>query len=420
VSFADLAATAMARADLAATAMARADELAAFSEMEGGILRPYGSPSLARAMEMAEGWMHEAGMATARDAFGSLVGTLAGEGTGTRPFVLGGHLDSVRDAGRYDGILGVLAGIAVVEGLRQEGSRLPMPLQVIAFADEEGLRFHSTLSASRAWAGLETAEQFAYTDDAGVTMADAIRAFGGDPGAFPVPTPGILGFIEAHIEQGPVLEAEDLPVGIVTSIVASERADVLITGMAGHAGTVPMPVRHDALLAAAEVALVVERVALSRDGMVGTVGRLDIHPGASNVIPGEARMSIEVRHPDPAACREALAEIQAALQRVCDRRSTPYSWREIAGYEPTAMDDTLTAMLEDAVASSGVRPFRLPSGAGHDAINIAKIAPVSMLFVRCKDGISHNPAESVREDDVAVAIAVLADLVRRAGEGLAG
>lgn len=399
---------------LARLLMDRANELARYSEMQGGITRRYGTPQLAAVMDIADGWFREAGLTTARDAFGSVIGTYAVEegSAETRPFVIGGHLDSVKDAGRYDGILGVLSGLAVVQLLKEEGHRLPFPVQVIAFADEEGLRFNSTLIASRAWAGLGIEQQLAYPDADGVTLAEAIRAFGGDPGFYrDNPAPEILGFIEAHIEQGPVLEKEDLPVGVVSAIVGSARGEFTITGVAGHAGTVPMALRKDALAAAAEVVLAVEKIGRETEGLVATVGELDVRPGATNVIPGQVRMTCEVRHASTEVYDGALEAIRERVGKICAARGLTFTFREIAGYEPTPMDDGLRASLRRAIEAEGYRAIELTSGAGHDAINVAGIAPASMLFVRCKGGVSHNPAESITVEDAEAAIRVMARFV---------
>lgn len=397
--------------EIAGTVMRRADALASFSSMEGGIYRPYGVPSLANAMDTVAGWMRDAGMETRRDAFGNLIGTYAGE-VKQPPFVLGGHLDSVRDAGRYDGVLGVLSGIAVVQSLVRDNVRLPFPVQVLAIADEEGARFQA-LIGSQAWIGAVAAKDLGYRGSDGTPLAEAIREFGGDPEAFPGERPEILGFLEAHIEQGPVLEVEDLPVGVVSSIVASARAGIRVRGMAGHAGTVPMSLRRDALAASAEIVLAVERVATGIDGMVGTVGQLDVSPGASNVVPGATRLSCEVRHPDPDTCKKAIRDIRGAAESICTRRGVTLDWRDSPGYAGTACDPELMRLLGESVVDSGLRMRHLPSGAGHDAVNIAKIAPVAMLFVRCEGGVSHNPAESVMEADVAVAIRVMRGFLER-------
>jgi allantoate deiminase len=399
----------MSFARLADQLMSRADELAAFSEMDGGITRRYGTPPLKSAMELAARWMLEAGLETSFDAFGNLIGTYAaGEGSAeARPFVIGGHLDSVRDAGRYDGTLGVLSGIAVIQRLHSEGTRLPFPVQLIAFADEEGLRY-STLLASRVWAGLPLDDRLEQRDEDGIPLSEAIRAFGGDPDALlHRETPDILGFLETHIEQGPILEREDLPVGVVSSIVGSERAWITIRGMAGHAGTLPMTMRKDALAAASEAVLAVEAVGRETEGLVATVGELYVRPGASNVVPGEVRLACEVRHASEETCVEALAGIRQRIEEICERRDTALLWEPTAGYRGTAMDERLRGVLRDAISAEGYRTVELTSGAGHDAINIAQIAPVSMLFVRCKDGISHNPAESITASDADVAIRVM-------------
>jgi allantoate deiminase len=400
----------MAHEQLAKEIMARADELAQYSEMPDGICRRYGTSEMRAVLDRVREWMLAAGLEVTTDAFGSLVGTYAGEEGASehRPFVVGGHLDSVRDAGRYDGILGVLTGLAVIEHLHRQNRRLPFPVRLIAFAEEEGLRFNSTLVGSRAWTGLPVAEQLAYTDEAGISLREAIRAFGGDPDSLGSGEhPAILGFLETHIEQGPVLEHEDLPVGVVTSIVGSDRAEIVITGMAGHAGTVPMALRRDALSAAAELVLEVERIGRETPGLVATVGELEVRPGATNVIPGAVRLTCEVRHASGEVCAPAIRAIRSYLATVCEKRGTSFAWRDIAGYAATPCDPELVRLLSAAVQAEGVRVLTLASGAGHDAVNIGQIAPVSMLFVRCKEGISHNPAESINVADVEVAIRVM-------------
>jgi allantoate deiminase len=399
----------MSYTELSQQLMSRADKLAMHSEMESGITRRYGTPPLRAVLEIAELWMREAGMSTERDPFGNVIGTYAAEegSAESRPFVLGGHLDSVRDAGRYDGILGVLSSIATIQHLHDAGRRLPFPVQVIAFADEEGLRY-SALLASRVWTGLPLEDRLQQPDTSGIPLSDAIREFGGDPDALANRvTPDILGFLETHIEQGPILEREDLPVGIVSAIVGSERAWITVKGMAGHAGTVPMSMRRDALVSASEVVLAVEAVARETEGLVGTIGELEVRPGASNVIPGEVRMSCEVRHASNEACVRALEEIRRRVEAICERRGTMVDWQPVDGYRATKMDEHLRGILRDAIATEGYHPIELTSGAGHDAINIAQIAPASMLFVRCKDGISHNPAESITTADAEAAIRVM-------------
>jgi allantoate deiminase len=402
--------------------MQRCDELAAFSEEPGMITRRYGTPSMREAMSTVGRWMADAGMDVREDAIGNLIGVYAADPASaeTRRFVVGGHLDSVRDAGRYDGILGVLTGVAVAEQLHAAGRRLPFAIELVAFADEEGLRFHSSFIASRAYAGIDIGSQLGYVDDDDVSLADAIRIYGGDPnriGADARQARDVLGFVEVHIEQGPVLEREGLPVGVVSSIIGSDRSEITVTGMAGHAGTVPMSMRRDALTAMAELILGIERIGRETPALVATVGQLEVQPGASNVIPGAVKATLDLRHASAEVRGRAMDAIRARAKQIASERSVDVSWTTVAGYDATPCDPTLMALLGDAISSEGFRVMEVASGAGHDAVSLAAIAPVAMLFVRCRDGISHNPAESVTTEDVSVAIRVLASFLDRVTSG---
>ncbi len=394
--------------------MARCDALAVFSDEPGRITRAYGTPALREAQEAVAGWMREAGMDVRRDAVGNLIGRYEGEQPEAPAFLIGGHLDSVRDAGRYDGILGVLAGVAVVERLHAAERRLPFVVEVVAFADEEGLRFHSTYLGSRALAGTLDEETLSLTDDNGVTFGEAIQNFGGDPAAIESARRDpaeFLGFVEPHIEQGPNLEERDLPVGVVDAIVGGSRAEITVEGEAGHAGTVSMARRRDALCAAAELVLAIEGVGRSDPAMVATVGQFEVAPGASNVIPGEVRLTLDLRHPADEPRLRAENQLRELVAEIGARRGVLATWHEVQGYVSTRCDPGLTDRLAAAVSTCGVEPHRLPSGAGHDAVALADLLPVAMLFVRCAGGISHNPAESVDVADVAVACNVLDALV---------
>ena len=252
-------------------------------------------------------------------------------------------------------------------------------------------------------------------DGEGVTLADAVRAFGGDPEALADAgrdPADLLGYCEVHIEQGPVLEQRGLPVGVVEAIVGLSRFDVELRGEAGHAGTVPMTTRRDALCAAAELVLAVEALAGEHEGMVGTVGRLTVRPGAGNVVPGEAELSVDLRHHDDAVRERAVRDLRERAAAIAGERGVEVVWS--AGHQAAAVrtDPRLTDALADAVAAGGLAVERMPSGAGHDAAAVSAIAPVAMLFVRCAGGISHNPAESVTEDDVGVALDVLERFVQ--------
>jgi allantoate deiminase len=387
--------------------LARCDALAACSEESGRITRRFGTPALARARDEVEGWMRAAGLATHVDAVGNLIGRTPGDGP---RLLLGSHLDSVRDAGRYDGPLGVLVALAVVEGVRDRGGDVPFAIEVLGFADEEGVRYGTAYLGSSVVAGTFDPEALDRRDADGVAMADAIAAFGGAPTALAKARrdpAGLLGYVEVHIEQGPVLEAEDLPVGVVTGIAGQTRAEVAFTGVAGHAGTVPMALRRDALAAAAEWIGEVEAAARGADGLVATVGEVVVAPGASNVIPGRVTLSVDVRHLEDGRREAAVAALRSRAEAIAAARGVSAAWADVQATPAVACSERLSGALATAVADAGVRVVHLPSGAGHDAAQLARICDAAMLFVRCAGGVSHNPAEAVTEADVAVALAVL-------------
>ena len=405
--------------------MARADELAALSEESGAITRPYGTPSLVAAVAAARGWLEAAGLAVREDAIGNLVGryegTGPGTGTGARTLLLGSHLDSVRDAGRYDGPLGVLVAIAAVEGLQAAGTRLPFAVEVVVFVDEEGLRYHSSYIGSRVVAGLFDPAELATLDRAGVPLREAVRAQGGDPDGLVAARwqrDDLIGYLEVHIEQGPVLEALDLPVGVVTSIAGQCRGTVTFVGRAGHAGTTPIELRRDALCAAAELVLAVEAAARSGTGVVATVGMASVEPGAGNVIPGRVTLSFDIRHTDDTQKAAAVAALAERARAIGAERGIEVTWETIQEHAACPFDERLVAALGRAVEATGRGPAHLlPSGAGHDAVSLAHLTGVSMLFVRCAGGVSHHPDESVTVADVAAAVEVVeAFLVELAGE----
>jgi allantoate deiminase len=347
-------------------------------------------------------------MATRRDAIGNVIGRVEGSGAGT--FVVGSHLDTVVDAGRYDGPLGVLVALAVAQRLRDEGREPPFALEVVGFADEEGVRYGTAYLGSAAFAGTLDAALLQRTDANGIAMAEAIAAAGGDPDAIATAHRNprdLLGYCEVHIEQGPVLEEADVPVGVVTGIAGQTRARATFAGSPGHAGTVPMAMRHDALPAAAEWILAVEELARATDGLVATVGDARIDPGAANVIPGQVIVALDVRHADDAVRATAARELRERADAIARARDLRFAWTPMQDNAAVACSPLLADALTDAVSAAGHEVVRLPSGAGHDAVAMAAVAPVAMLFVRCAGGISHHPAESVDADDVAVAIEVL-------------
>jgi len=390
--------------------MQRCDELARQSELPGGLTRVFLSPQYRAATDLVLGWMREAGMRAALDAIGNTVGRYDGGAGGAPCLVLGSHLDTVRDAGRYDGMLGVITAIECVGALARAGRRLPFSLEVIGFGDEEGVRFGTTMLGSRALAGRLDAGTLESRDAAGTSVRQALREFGLDPERglqLGRPKGSLLAYVEVHIEQGPVLEAEGLPIGVVTAINGFSRLRARLRGTAGHAGTVPMHLRHDALAAAAECVLAVERIASASPELVGTVGRIEARPGAINVIPGEAEFTIDIRAPRDELRARAVMDTKAEVNAIAERRGLACELELIQELGVTTCAPWLMRQLERAVERQGVPVRRLPSGAGHDGQAMSAITDVAMLFVRCRGGISHNPAESITREDAGVAARAL-------------
>jgi allantoate deiminase len=395
--------------ELAQEVVRRCRELALVSDEEGRLTRAFGGPAMARANDLVGGWMRAAGMEVRVDAARNLVGHLPGTDPEAGTLLLGSHLDTVRDAGAFDGPLGVLAAIAAVERLRGEDVGLPFSVDVLGFSDEEGLRFGTAYLGSRAVAGTVDAALLEVADADGVTVREAL---GRDAAAASRRGDALLGYCELHIEQGPVLEERGAPVGIVEAIAGATRAELALTGRAGHAGTVPMALRRDAACALAELVLAVESVAGAQPGLVATVGRLTVEPGAPNVVPGAATASLDVRHADDAVRGAAVARIRAAAGEIADRRGVAPAWEDLMETGAVTMDPGLSALLAGAVAELGLPDVRLVSGAGHDAVALAGLMPAAMLFVRCAGGVSHHPDESVDAADVAVALDVLDRFLR--------
>ena len=389
--------------------MHRCDALARLSELPGGLTRVYLSPEQRAANDLVLGWMREAGMSARLDAIGNVVGRHEGERPGLPCLMLGSHLDTVRDAGKYDGMLGVVTAIECVADLAARGKRLPFAIEVIGFADEEGVRFGSTLLGSRAAAGTFRQETLDAADKDGVRLREALRHFGLDPariGEAARRREDVLAYAELHIEQGPVLEAEGLAVGVVTAINGATRLAIEIEGCAGHAGTVPMNLRQDALAAAAECVLAIERRCGSVAELVGTVGKLETLPGAVNVIPGKVCFTIDVRSPRDPERLAAVTGVVAEMQAIARRRNVALSVSKTHEGGVANCAPWLQQQIGAAIAAEGLALRRLPSGAGHDGMAMIELCDIGMLFVRCEKGISHNPAEAISAEDVATAARV--------------
>ena len=404
--------------DPSADIMARLDQLATIRESPRHLTRRCFTPEHRRINDLAGGWMLDAGMKVREDAVGNVIGRYEGLVEGAPAIMLGSHLDTVIMAGKYDGGLGILSAIDCVRSLHGRGIRFDYAVEVAGFADEEGVRFQSTYLGSRALAGTFETALLNRPDSDGVTLAEAMREFGLDPGRIgdAVRRPDeIKCYLEVHIEQGPVLESEGLAVGAVTAISGANRMTVTLDGTAGHAGTVPMSARQDALIAASECVLAVEAVAPSHAGMVGTVGQMTVSPGATNVIPGRVTFSVDMRAPKDNLRRAAVAELEARMRDLAAQRSVGVSIEGTHEAVSVACAPWIVDEIEGAMAELGQRPFRLPSGAGHDAAAMAEITDVGMIFVRCAGGISHSPDESITGEDAIAGARLLLQLVESIG-----
>ena len=396
--------------------MERIEALAHFSSEPGKLTRLYLTPEYKAAVLQVKEWMEQAGMSAHIDAIGNIVGRYEGNSLNLPTLILGSHLDTVPDAGKYDGILGVLAAITCVEALHHAGERLPFAIEVIGFGDEEGVRFPTSMSGSRAVAGLFDPATLERCDADGISLRQALHRFGLEPthiGAIARQPEQVLGYVELHIEQGPVLDTIGCPLGIVSSIAGATRFAVEIMGMAGHAGTVPMPLRRDALAAAAEMILEIERYCRSEpNGLVGTVGQINVIPGAANVIPGRVRFSVDIRAADDALRRRATDSLIAAISTIATQRNVQAQILEAREVLACACTPGLMEQLAVAATKQAVVPYRLLSGAMHDAMQLAQITDSAMLFIRCRAGISHNPEEAIAAEDADLGVRVLLEFIR--------
>ncbi|MDB6170174.1 MAG: hyuC [Verrucomicrobia bacterium] len=394
------------------------ETLGGISDERGALTRTFLSPAMRRANRLVGTWMREAGLAVREDTVGNLIGRLEIR-PGAKTLLLGSHLDTVRHAGKYDGPVGVLLPLLALENLRRRGVRLPFNVEVIGFSEEEGVRFDTGYLGSEGYCGWLKAGTLAMKDAAGVTVGAALKDFNG--GRFKPPPAAhrrgeLLGYVEVHIEQGPVLEARRLAVGVVAAIAGQSRFRITWTGRAGHAGTTPMRLRRDALTGAAEFALGIEAVARRTPGLVATVGVIEVPSGAGNVIPGEAVHALDVRHASDRLRRRALVKLGRIAQTIARRRGLAVKWERTQDNSAVACSPALTARLNRSVKSVQGRTLKLVSGAGHDGVVVSSIAPVAMLFVRCRGGLSHHPDEFASPSDLGVALAVLTDFLQRMGE----
>jgi allantoate deiminase len=403
----------------------RINRLAAISETPDNLTRIFLTSEHRAAADLIMTWMVEAGMSARLDAIGNVCGRYEGERPGLPCLMLGSHYDTVRDAGRWDGPLGLITAISCVADLNKRGRRFPFAIEVTGFADEEGVRFASTLLGSRAVAGTFNERVLASKDGAEISMREALVQFGLDPdhiGAAARVRGELLAYVELHIEQGPVLEAGNLPVGVVSAIAGATRMAARVTGMAGHAGTVPMELRRDALAGAVEMIAKIEELCLTDGrGLVGTVGYIHATPGATNVIPGQTHFTIDLRAPTDVHRNRAVADMVRQIEAIAKRRKLELRLDVTHENRTVPCAPWLKTQVAEAVAAEGYPVFELPSGAGHDGMAMVDIADVAMLFVRCRGGISHHPDEHVEMADADAGARVLLRLIenfrpRQAGE----
>ena len=396
--------------DAAALVMARCEALGSLSQNPSCLDRRYLTEQHKLANQLTSGWMIEAGMTTWQDSVGNIWGRYTSAVPNAPRLIIGSHLDTVPNGGKYDGMLGVVAPVTLMAMFSGEGRQFPFHIDIVGFCDEEGTRFGTTLLGSRALTGKWQDEWRRLKDEDGISLEDAMKHFGLDFDAINSATiaqTDLLGYLDLHIEQGPVLEQENLPVGVVNAIAGAKRFSLTVTGMAGHAGTVPMSMRHDALCASAEMILAVESISQQRPGVVATVGKIENAPNGVNVISGRCQFSLDIRSEEDPLRDAALAEILQKINDIAVLRNVELKIEQTHSAPAVHCDSALQNTLLKGVTEAGIVPKVLASGAGHDAMAMAEICPVAMLFTRCKGGISHHPAESITTEDVAASLAVM-------------
>ncbi|MBL7742567.1 MAG: allantoate amidohydrolase [Chitinophagaceae bacterium] len=395
----------------------RINWLASVSEDENCITRTYGTAAFAKGREKVEQWMKEAGLHTRTDNIGNIRGRLLSKDPKAKTFVIASHIDTIINAGKFDGPLGVLMGLDIIEELIRSKTELPFHIELIGFCDEEGCRFHTTYLGSKVVAGSFDSSVLDTKDAAGISLEEVIRMNGGHVNHLSkdaIAKEDWLGYFEIHIEQGPVLYEKDIPVAVVTAIAGQYRAGIVFNGEAGHAGTVPMDMRKDALACAAAFILAVERFAKeNKQTIVATVGKTHIVNVASNVIPGEVICSLDLRSADETRLLAAYEEIKRVTEDICEKRNIVPEWNLIQQSAPVNCDERMKTLMLRSITDAGYVTVELVSGAGHDAVPVSAVSPVVMLFVRCFKGISHHPAEDVEIKDIAAAIKVSDNFIQQ-------
>lgn len=391
----------------ASEVLARCQVLARFSEDPASLRRTFLSPPMRDCHEAIRSWLEPLSISTSIDAVGNLRAFYPATTPVAPRLLIGSHLDTVPSAGIYDGPLGVLLAIALLEELHSQNRRLPFAVELVAFSEEEGVRFGAPFLGSRALIGTLDNDLLNRCDARGISVREAMQNFGLDPtqlAAAQIHPENVLGYLEFHIEQGPILDKRDLPLAAVQAIVGQSRLSITFTGVANHAGTTPMDARHDALAAAAAWMVAVENEASRTSGMVATVGAIDVQPGAANVIPREAHLMLDIRHQSDAIRADSLHALMSRAQEIATKRGVSLAVATLLEQSAVTMDPFFVKQIESAMRAAGCTPYRMASGAGHDAMILAECVPAAMIFLRSPGGVSHDPAESVLPEDVARAI----------------
>jgi allantoate deiminase len=389
----------------AARVIARCREIAACTDVPGEITRLFLTPSMHTVHALLRNWMESAGMTVHIDAIGNLRALWPGLVPGAPRLLIGSHLDTVPNAGAFDGVLGVVLGVAIVEEL-QNHHHPTFAIEVIGFSEEEGVRFSKPFLGSLALVGKLDEETLALTDRNNISVREAIQTYGLDPEQLSaVLANDIFAYLEFHIEQGPVLESEDFSLAVVEALVGQTRAELVFTGQANHAGTTPMHLRHDAMAAVADWIVDVENYANSHEGLVATVGKVEPSPGAGNVIAGRVTASLDIRHADNAGREAAVIEIMHHAKIAAAKRGVRVTGHTQLEQPTVPLDPHLTALLQNAATHAGFPSRTMTSGAGHDAMILAPVIPSAMLFLRSPGGLSHHPDETVLPQDVEAALA---------------
>ena len=394
----------------------RINELASISEAQDQITRTYGTRAFIEGRNKVEQWMKEAGLQTWVDNIGNIRGRLLSQNAHAKTFVIASHIDTIVNAGKFDGPMGVLMGLDLIEQIIQSKTGLPFHIELMGFSDEEGCRFHTTYLGSKAVAGSFDMATLNTKDATGVSLREVIKEIGGDVNDLSkdaIENKDWAGYFEIHIEQGPVLYEKDIPVGVVTAIAGQCRVGVELNGEAGHAGTMPMDMRKDALACAAEFILETEKFAtVNKKNLVATIGKLQIINSASNVIPGEVICSLDLRSADEAILSSSNEAIKKITEDICKKRNILLEWNLVQQTKPVTCDTGMNKLLAQSIKEAGYELIELVSGAGHDAVPVSAVSPVAMLFVKCFKGISHNPLENAELKDMAAAIKVSDNFIK--------